>query len=246
MTPQILHPYSCSAALVLAALTACATPGTRPHEMSEAGHEQAAAAEEKEAARLKAACEGASGVASEECRDGQDRVWWWSVTNPTEANRKQAERHVKAAQEHRAAAKALAQAEATACGGIPEIDKDMSPFAHREDIESVAQLFEQRDTARKVVKTLQGARIAFRPVPGLTQARLQRLLDCHLSRNAVMGHQVADMDYCPLVPNGVTATVVPRGGRLFVDVESDKGAAAQEIWARALKIGAPEVAAVVK
>jgi hypothetical protein len=140
----------------------------------------------------------------------------------------------------------LAQAEATACGGISEIDKDMSPFAHREDIESVAQLFEQKETARKVVKTLQGARIAFRPVPGLTPARLQRLLDCHLSRNAVMGHQVGEMDYCPLVPRDVAATVGARGGRLFVDVQSENGASAQEVWARAMKLGAPQATPVSK
>ena len=246
MTSQILRPYSCPAALVLAALTACATPGTRPHEMSEAGHEQAATSEEKEAARLAAACNAAAQVTAEQCRSGQERVWWWSVTNPTEGSRKEAERHRKAAEEHRAAAQALAQAEATACSGIPELDRDMSPFAHREDIESVAQLFEQKEAARKVVKTLQGARIAFRPVPGLTQARLQRLLDCHLSRNSVMGHQVAEMDYCPLVPRDVTATVGARGGRLFVDVESESGASAQEVWARAMKIGGPQAQPVSK
>jgi hypothetical protein len=153
---------------------------------------------------------------------------------------------MKAAVEHRAAAQALVQAEATACGGIPELDKDMSPFAHREDVESIAQLFQQKEASRKVVKTLAGARIVFRPVLGLTQERLQRIVNCHLARNAVLGHEVAEMDYCPLVARDVSATVIAHSGRIAVDVEADNTASAQEVWARAIKIGAPQVAPVSK
>ena len=122
------------------------------------------------------------------------------------------------------------------------------PFAHREDIESVAQLFGLEQGRRTVEspKALRGARVAFRPVPGLSQERLQRILDCHLARNAVLGHDVPEMDYCPLVPKDVTAQVLSGGDRYLVDVQSTNPASAQEIWTRAQKIGAPQTEPAVK
>ena len=124
----------------------------------------------------------------------------------------------------------------------------MSPFAHREDIESVAQLFGLQQGRRTVEspKALRGARIAFRPVPGLSQERLQRIQDCHLARNAVLGHDVPEMDYCPLVPKDVTVQVLSGGDRYLVDVQSTNPASAQEIWTRAQKIGAPQTEPAVK
>jgi hypothetical protein len=68
---------------------------------------------------------------------------------------------------------------------------------------------------------------------------MQRILNCHLARNAVLGHDVPEMDYCPLVPKDVTAQVTSGGDRYLVDVQSRNPASAQEIWARAQRIGAP-------
>ncbi len=124
----------------------------------------------------------------------------------------------------------------------------MSPFAHREDIESVAQLFGLQQGTRTVTspKILLGARIAFRPVPGLSQERLQRILNCHLARNSVLGHDVPEMDYCPLVPIDVTTRVLSGGDRYLVDVQSTNPASAQAIWTRAQKIGVPQTEPAVK
>jgi hypothetical protein len=41
----------------------------------------------------------------------------------------------------------------------------------------------------------------------MTAERLQRVVDCHMARNAALGHEVPEMSYCPLVPPGVRATV---------------------------------------
>lgn len=112
------------------------------------------------------------------------------------------------------------------------MDRDISPFAHREDIQSVARLVQSN--------TLMGARVLFRPVKGLTRDRLQRIVNCHLARNAAMGHDVPEMNYCPLVPKDVTAQVLPMGNALAVDVRSRNPASAQDIWSRVQKIGAPQ------
>jgi hypothetical protein len=195
------------AALALVATAACATSGTRLHEMSEAEHERTAGAEEAAAARSTAAYQAALRTATERCRT---RTWacWRYLSEPAEGYRQQAERHLDAAARHRAAARALAQAEARACAGVPDLDRDMSPFAHRADIESVAPMFALKVEGTVATQILQGAQIAFRPVPGLTPERLQRIVSCHLERNAALGHDVPEMDYCPLVPRDVSATVL--------------------------------------
>ena len=213
--------------------------------MSEAEHERTAAAEEAAAARSTAAYRAVLQRAVERCRT---RTWvcWRYLVEPAEVYLEQAERHLELAAKHRAAAQALAQAEARACAGIPELDRDMSPFAHRADIESVAPLFTLKVEGTVATQVLQGAQIAFRPVPGLTPERLQRIVSCHLERNAVLGHDVPEMDYCPLVPRDVSAAVISAGERLVVQVQSQEPGSAQEIWARAQRIGAPRAAPVVK
>ena len=117
--------------IVVAAVAGCAsTPGARPEEMSAAGHEQAARQHTAEAATVEAGCNNTNAA-----------ICWTSVGHPTPETRQRAEMHRKMAADHRAASQTLRDAEARACVGIPERDRDESPFQHREDIEDVAPLY---------------------------------------------------------------------------------------------------------
>ena len=228
----------------LMVIGACSTTaGTSPHDMSAAGHQQAGTAEQEEATRHMSSYEAARLAEVEQCRGG-GWVCWTSTTNPTEGHRALAERHARAARQHRSAAQALAEAEASWCDGVPDLDRDMSPFAHREDISSVAPLFRVSRSSSKAAekRTLVGARIAFMPVRGLTRERLQAVLNCHLARNAVMGHDVPEMDYCPLVPKDVNVQVGSRGDQFTADVESRNPTSAAEILERASRLGVPRAA----
>jgi hypothetical protein len=203
--------------VVAPALQGCATPGTNPQDMSAAGHELAAAKEEA-AGRCPP---GAN--ASDPC--------WTSLKS-----------YQQKAAEHRAAGQALRDAEARACSGVPNYDRNVSPFLHSEDIEQVAplnvprtwsgegQIPSQHDAVFK------GAVISFRPVRGLTQEWLQRVIDCHLARNAVLGNDLAEMPNCPLVPKDVTAQAKSAGDHFVVEVSSDDPATAQEVWRRAQRL----------
>jgi len=74
----------------------------------------------------------------------------------------------------------------------------------------------------------------------LTGEWLQRVVDCHLARNAVVGAADPTMSYCPLAVPRATATVVPMRGGFAVDVTSDDADSVREIVkrAQALKSGA--------
>jgi hypothetical protein len=80
-----------------------------------------------------------------------------------------------------------------------------------------------------------GAEITFQAVPGLTAEWLQRVVDCHLARNAAIGHEAAsaEMAHCPLTLRGVTAKVRSTGDGFVVAVRADDAATAQEILRRA-------------
>lgn len=67
----------------------------------------------------------------------------------------------------------------------------------------------------------------------MTVPWLQRLVDCHLARNAALGHDVPEMPYCPLVPRGVSARVSAVDRGFAVDVRAEDPATAQEILRRA-------------
>lgn len=62
------------------------------------------------------------------------------------------------------------------------------------------------------------------------------IVDCHLARNAALGHDVPEMPDCPLVPKGASARVQESAGGLRVEVRSDDLSAAADILARARRL----------
>jgi hypothetical protein len=233
---------------VLGMMTAaCAsTPGAKPHDMSAAQHE-------REAEAHAGAAQAHEGQYQPEARAEQEKcapagtlgagVCWSSIVNPTEQHHQASEEHRRHAADHRAASATLREAEARACTGIAPDDRDMSPFEHAEDITAVEPLMgrlgsRETDTSERVV----GAVVTFRAVPGLTAEWLQRIVDCHLARNASLGHEVPEMPNCPLVVRGAQARVRSTGDGFAVEIRSDNDAAAREILARAKRLRPPEMA----
>ena len=226
--------------LVTATFVACGgTSGARPHDMSAAAHETTAASEERAAtehdkqydpdARRLRGCGGPGAVAS---------PCWAGSTNPTDEHRRQAADARARAAEHRAASQALRDAEARACAGLDPEDRDESPFAHREDIASVERLDRRTSTVSgparlRTADQLAGAKITFRAVRGLSAPWLQRVVDCHLARNAALGHDVPEMGYCPLVPKEVSATVSATQSGFAISIRGENPDAAEEVWRRA-------------
>ncbi len=191
-----------------ALLAGCAAAGTRPQEMSAAEHEQAAQGEEREAEahqeqfREEGWSAGAGGC-STYCFDT------WS--NPSSEHAKEAKRHRVVAEKHREASEVLRRAEERSCTGVPQRDREVSPFLHVGDISRVERVSEKKASAIYEIE--------FSQVPGLDAEGMQKLVDCHLARNAVLGQEAAGMEFCPLVPAGVEASVEPRGIGILVRVE---------------------------
>jgi hypothetical protein len=221
--------FPASAAAVILCLGCASTPGANPHDMSAANHSSHAdqhgaaanahAAEyDPEANRSKEHC--AQGSASRDTLD----ACWTSVTNPTKEHLEQAELHRKHAADHRAASEALRAAEQKACAGIAPDARDISPFWHTDDVAGVER------------SSPNGVLVTFRAVPGMTVEWLQRAIDCHLARNAALGHDVPDMPDCPLVPKGVSAQVQSADKGFAVTLRSDDAQSASDMIARATRL----------
>lgn len=133
------------------------------------------------------------------------------------------------------ASETLRRAEGSACAGIPEDDRDMSPFDHHEDIRSVSPLQDEDNVDRSSSRRMAGAEVVFRAVPGMTAEWLQRVVNCHLARNAAIGHETAaaDMPYCPLTLRGVQASVRSVGDGFVVAIRADDEETSKEILRRA-------------
>lgn len=214
-------------------LGCASTPGARPHDMSEAQHQAAASNEEVAAASHGEEYDPAAKQTVEKCGPGK-RACWTSIENPTAEHQRDAEKHRKMAADHRAAAQALRDAENQSCAGLSDEDRDMSPFYHREDIAEVKpHVAEVRVGNRQPTKKTTGADVVFKAVPGLTAEWLQRIVDCHIARASAVGHNMPEMDYCPLVLKNVTAQVSSTGTGFAVAVTSDNPETAKEIIRRA-------------
>jgi len=228
---------------LLLGLVACAsTPSAKPQDMSKAQHEQTAVQHEQTAARLASSYDPSTAkeVAAKEVDETSARPYggsWISDTRATSEQKADAEKHRKIAAEHRAAAQALREAEARSCEGISDTDRDRSPFEHREDITGVtphSAVKSPGDVGYKQPEmSLKGAVVTFRAVPGMTAEWLQRVVDCHLARNASMGFGMPEMSFCPLAVKGARAKVTSAGNGFSVTVESNDPATAQEILRRA-------------
>jgi hypothetical protein len=240
------YPMIRRALIAIIAASGCATttPGAAPHEMSAAQHEREAQAHGK-TADVHAAQYNPNAAVSRSCRGGSARLpieaydlCWTSVTNPTATHLREAEKHRKHAAAHRAGSVALRQAEVQACVGISPDDRDMSPFIHAEDIVSVKGLEVVSGGAplRSPERREVGAVVTFRAVPGMTAEWLQRVIDCHLARNAALGHSVPEMPNCPLVPSGVEARVTSTGDGFAVAIQSNDQETIREIVARAHRL----------
>jgi hypothetical protein len=140
------------------------------------------------------------------------------------------------AADHRAASAALREAEERACVGVSPDDRDMSPFERVEDIASVEPLIERTGTSKAPSQRTAGAVVTFRATSGMTAEWLQRVVDCHLARNASLGHTVPEMPISPLVPNSASARVTSTGNGFAVAIHSDDSSTAQEILSRAQRL----------
>jgi hypothetical protein len=226
------HACITFAASISALMLACAAdPGTQPHDMSQAQHEAMATQEDKAAEGHADQHDPTAATETKQCA-GKGGCWT-SVSNPTAQHSEDAKKHHELAQKHRAASAALASAETSACSGISEEDRDISPFYHREDIESVSPLTEEVKSGKGATKKDVGSTIVFRAVPGLTAEWLQRVVDCHIARAAAVGHQMPEMSYCPLELKGVKAKVTSTGSGFAVNVSSDDPVTVAEITKRA-------------
>ena len=212
--------------------------GSQPHAMSEADHDAAAASHDAAAADHAAQYDPDASASHTYCSNTRfNSACWTSVSNPTDAHLQAAERERKAAAAHRAASAALAAAEEESCKGIDPDDRDISPFEHTEDIASVEPHSQSRAVSKGgQISTVDGATITFLAVPGMTVEWLQRVVDCHLARNAALGHDVPEMQDCPLVPKGAKARVSSTGNGFAVTVVADDPDAGAEILARARRL----------
>jgi hypothetical protein len=231
----MLTQLKSSALVVALGIAGCAsTLGAKPHDMSPTKHEQAAAQHEQAAVPHAAAYDPNAKETTETCARPYGGCWT-SETNPTAEHKANAESHRKMAADHRAAARALRDAEGRSCTGVSATDRDLSPFEHRQDIEGVvpyraassgAALYHHEPTS------VAGAVMSFRAAPGMTVEWLQRVVDCHLARNASMGFDMPEMSFCPLAVKGARAKVASTGSGFAVTVDSDDPRATQEILRR--------------
>jgi len=180
--------------------------------------------------------ENEQGVRRTVLLEAEARVALCRTAAPTEAcwgssddgYRAAIEEHLALLAVRRKAARELNEATERACAGLSDFDRDVSPFAHRNDIVKVEPL--------EADGRLAGARVFFRAVSGLSTAKLRRIVDCHIAQAEELDHRVPDETFCPLNPPDVRAIVRDVRDGYVIDVASTDPEAAAEVLRRALEL----------
>lgn len=220
----------CSLACLAVALAGCASSRVDPHTASVVEHESEAAREDRIAREHMAEYDPYATELQKHCGGSPTSSYattpcWSEMLNPTQKHFDEAMEHARRAERHRAAAAALRAAEAKACAGVAMADRDISPFHHFADIVRV--------TIVGAPDAPEGADVVFKKAPGLTVESMQRIVDCHLARNAALGHEVPEMPYCPLVPKNVAAVAAEVPDGIVVRLRGTDAEAGKAIAARA-------------
>lgn len=218
------------ALVVLASLPACAAVIAPPAPSMTVPEHEAAALREEALAEAQEARRDPEAKSPRRCGGLTDGAHfppacWRSRMSSDDERRRVAEAHRRAAADHRAAAENLRRIEARACAGLAAEDRDQSPFELRRDIERVQPL----GSAAEVV----GATVVFKAAPGMTVEWLQRIIDCQVTRHAVLGRAQPDAATSPLAPPGVEAAVAAVAGGFAVTIRSEDPATSREILRRA-------------
>lgn len=116
-----------------------------------------------------------------------------------------------------------------ACTGLPEAVRDRDPLA-REVFQ--ARLLSER-TGKQRVRQILGSELQLMAKPGVTEAWLHRVLDCHAKQHAAMLGRAPGADVSPLAVPGVEVRVQSEGGTFAVRVLAEGNAKAREVHRRA-------------
>jgi len=169
------------------------------------------------------------GMPSQTTSGGERLTIWspcWSQDRvDSAAHREEAERLRAEAAQHRATARTLLDVERTFCAGLPEDELTHTPFHHQDDIELAVA---EREGDRIV-----GAKITFKPVPGLDAAWMRMALRCHRARLAALGYPATYMSYDPSMLLNVAVEVDDRDGPVVVTVKADDEVDGAVAWSRA-------------
>lgn len=123
----------------------------------------------------------------------------------------------------------MAETELHSCHGIPEREREHSPFAHRRAIAAVAP-------------HAGGVEITFKPVSGLSASWMERDIQCHQARFAALGQPAGYLPDDPTLVPGAHVTVTERDHKIVVLVETPDPDAASLALQRARDLLAPVAA----
>jgi len=175
-------------------------------------------------------------VLSDQSTTGTERVTTWTpcwdpAEEAVESHRDAAARERKTARVERAQAVALARAELGSCRGIPPRELSHTPLSHRR---SIAEVIPHR-----VSGEVRGVHIVFKRVPGLDARWMERAIECHRARAAVLGRSGSPDP--TLIPEA-QVTVSEDGGRVTVFVRTPDGDSGELALARAQALTATQSA----
>jgi hypothetical protein len=171
------------------------TLGIRGHELAAREHELSAANHRRNAGKFAPCANSATG-----CPTG-------SISPVMAIEYEQAVTDQHLADQHRARIEDLRDAEHQACSGLLDRDGHVMSFGHVEEVRRI----------EKAGSSVVSVMLTATNDGGLKLDEVERVVQCHLARNASRGLDAMDAGSCPFVP-GARATVRADGRNLSVTI----------------------------
>lgn len=190
---------------------------TRDDEMSAPEHRNEAAIHAARAGQQRGQFDPGERRAIARPHGDPTQEWNARVYNPSREHLDAADREMRSAAEHLAAARRLEAFENARCAEVPRAERAACPLL--------------ASSVTRVSETQFGIMLELKPEVDAVATQLR--LDCHLAYATAQGF---DRPSCPLFVKGMTIALVFGDGRHFIAMSSDDPKAAEQIREQARRI----------
>jgi hypothetical protein len=128
---------------------------------------------------------------------------------------------------------------ASACAGVPDVERDHPSMLQRPELEGVRESMGEQRYIKFSRQELRGAELLVRPTPGVSRQWIARVIRCHVAYSDLPGAAAPRIMPDPLLVDEANVTFDETETAFVIRIQGTNKTEGEEILARAQRLVAP-------